>query len=168
MPLLLPQELARHVTDLTPEFFRERGVRAIVLDVDNTLTTHGNPVPAAGVREWVAKMRSEGFLLTILSNNCRARVKPFAEELGLGFISMACKPLTFGLSRACRRYGLSPGEVCLIGDQIFTDIIGGNVKGVQTVLVEPYEPERKWSFRLRRRLERPLIRLCRKKKGESA
>ncbi len=81
---------------------------------------------------------------------------------------MACKPLTFGLTRACRRYGLKPRQVCLIGDQIFTDIVGGNLKGVLTVLVEPYELEHKWSFRLKRRLERPLIRRFRQKKGESA
>ena len=168
MPLLLPDEMARHVTDLSPEFFRTRGIRAIVLDVDNTLTTHGNPIPAEGVREWVAAMRAEGFFLTILSNNYRERVAPFAQSLGLDFISMACKPLTFGLTRACRRYSLSPKEVCLIGDQIFTDIIGGNFKGVLTVLVEPYQLEEKWSFRLRRRLERPLIRRFRQKKGESA
>ena len=167
MPLFLPKEMAKHVTDLSPKFFVSRGVKAVVLDVDNTLTTHGNPVPAQGVPEWISQMQAAGLCLTILSNNYRERVEPFARKLGLDFISMACKPLTFGLTRACRRYGLKPRQVCLIGDQIFTDIVGGNLKGVLTVLVEPYELEHKWSFRLKRRLERPIIRRYRKKKGGS-
>ncbi|MGI5894651.1 MAG: YqeG family HAD IIIA-type phosphatase [Candidatus Merdivicinus sp.] len=167
MPIFLPREMARHVTDLQPDFFRQRGIRAIILDVDNTLTTHGNPVPAEGVPEWINRMKDEGFSVAILSNNYRERVEPFARLLGLDFISMACKPLTFGLTRACRRYGLPPAQVCLIGDQIFTDIVGGNCKGVFTILVEPYELEQKWSFRLKRKLEQPIIRKFHKKKGES-
>lgn len=167
MPVFLPKEMARHITDLSPEFFKSRGIEAVVLDVDNTLTTHGNPVPAEGVPEWIGRMKDAGLELTILSNNYRERVEPFARKLGLDFISMACKPLTFGLTRACRWYGLKPRQVCLIGDQIFTDIVGGNLKGVLTVLVEPYELEHKWSFRLKRRLERPIIRRYRKKKGGS-
>lgn len=167
MPVLLPREMVKHITDLTPDFFRERGIRAIVLDVDNTLTTHGNPIPAEGVPEWIAQMKEAGLLLTILSNNYRERVEPFAQKLGLDFVSMACKPLTFGLTRACRRYGLPPSQVCLIGDQIFTDIIGGNLKGVWTVLVEPYELEHKLSFKIKRGLERPVIRRWQKKKEEN-
>lgn len=167
MPILLPKEMSRRITDLTPEFFTSRGIRLIVLDVDNTLTSHCNPVPADGVLEWIRSMKEAGLLLTILSNNYRRRVAPFAEKLGLDFISMACKPLTVGLSRACRRFHLKPDQICLIGDQIFTDVFGGNLKGVLTVLVEPYELERGWMFRLKRKLERPLIRRWRKKKGVS-
>ena len=69
MPLFRPRYLARHVTDLPASFFTEKGVRAIILDVDNTLTTHGNPVPAQGVPEWIAAMKAAGLRLAILSNN---------------------------------------------------------------------------------------------------
>ena len=167
MPVLQPKVMVRRVTDLDEEFFQSRGIRAVVLDVDNTLTTHGNPVPAPGIPEWIGRMKAAGLELTILSNNYRERVEPFARRLGMDFVSTACKPLTIGLTRACRRYGLKPRQVCLVGDQIFTDIVGGNLKGVLTVLVEPFEPEGKWSFRLKRRLEQPVIRRFRKKKGES-
>ena len=167
MPVLQPKVMVRRVTDLDEEFFQSRGIRAVVLDVDNTLTTHSNPVPAPGIPEWIGRMKAAGLELTILSNNYRERVEPFARRLGMDFVSMACKPLTIGLTRACRRYGLKPRQVCLVGDQIFTDIVGGNLKGVLTVLVEPYELEHKWSFRLKRRLERPIIRRYRKKKGGS-
>ena len=167
MPLLTPDVFYPHITDIPGRFFKERGLKLAVLDVDNTLTSHNNPTPFPGVAEWIAARQAEGVILCILSNNSPERVEPFARKLGLDFISMACKPMTFGLTRACRRYGLKPRQVCLIGDQIFTDIVGGNLKGVLTVLVEPYELEHKWSFRLKRRLERPIIRRYRQKKGES-
>lgn len=166
MPLLQPCRMVRHITDLPPSFFEENGYRAVILDVDNTLTTHGNPVPAEGVTEWVEAVKKTGVQMAILSNNTRKRVEPFAKKLGLDFVSMAGKPLSFGVTRACKRYGLRPGQVALIGDQIFTDILSGNVKGVCTILVEPYELEKGWFFRLKRRLEQPVIRRFRKRKGE--
>ena len=165
MPLLQPCRMVRHITDLPPSFFAENGLEAIILDVDNTLTTHGNPIPAEGVPEWIGAVQETGVRMAILSNNTRQRVEPFAKRLGLDFVSMACKPLSFGVTRACKRYGLRPKQVALIGDQIFTDILSGNVKGVCTILVEPYQLEKGWFFRLKRRLERPVIRRFRKREG---
>ena len=165
MPLFRPRYLARHVTDLPASFFTEKGVRAIILDLDNTLTTHGNPVPAQGVPEWIAAMKAAGLRLAILSNNYRSRVEPFARLLGLEFVSFAGKPLPFGAVRACKRWGLRRKETVLIGDQIFTDMICGNLAGIPTVLVEPYQLETTRPFKLRRRLERPLIRRYKKKEG---
>lgn len=75
--------------------------------------------------------------------------------LGLEFVSFAGKPLPFGAVRACKRWGLRRKETVLIGDQIFTDMICGNLAGIPTVLVEPYQLETTRSFKLRRRLERP-------------
>ena len=112
-------------------------------------------------------MKQAGIKLAVLSNNKEERVAPFAARLGLGHQSRAAKPLTGGLKRLAQRYRLPPEQIALIGDQIFTDIVGGNLKGVLAVLVEPYELEHKWSFRLKRRLERPIIRRYRQKKGES-
>ena len=166
MPLLQPCRMVRHITDLPPAFFEENGYRGVILDVDNTLTTHGNPVPAEGVTEWVKAVRETGVQMAILSNNTRERVEPFAKKLGLDFVSMACKPLSFGVTRACRRYGLQPSQMALIGDQIFTDILSGNLKGVCTILVEPYQLEKGWFFRLKRRLEQPVIRRFKRKEAE--
>ncbi len=165
MPLFRPRYLARHITDLPASFFTEKGIRAIILDVDNTLTTHDNPVPAQGVPEWIAAMKAAGLRLGILSNNYRSRVEPFARLLGLEFVSFAGKPLPFGAIRARKRWRLRRKEIILIGDQIFTDMICGNLAGIPTMLVEPYQLEATRSFKLRRRLERPLIRRYKKKEG---
>lgn len=166
MPLLQPRRMVRHITDLPVSFFAENGIRAVILDVDNTLTTHGNPVPAEGVPEWIAQMQEAGVQLAILSNNTQERVEPFARVLGLDFVAMACKPLPFGVARACRRYSLRPEQAALIGDQVFTDMMSGNLGGVYTILVEPYKLESGWFFRLKRRLEKPVIRRYQRRKGE--
>ena len=80
-------------------------------------------------------------------------MEPLAKELGLDYISFACKPLTVGISRALHRMRLPRQSVALVGDQIFTDIIGGNLRRVKTVLVEPFHLENKKSFKLKRTLE---------------
>ncbi len=158
MAFLRPSYAFKRITDLTPEFFTEKGIKCLLLDVDNTLTTHDNPIPADGVESWLCKIKSSGLNAVILSNNSDERVKPFARKLDLSYIPRARKPLTFGITRACRKYNLTKKEVALIGDQIFTDIIGGNLKGILTVLVEPYEIEDKFFLNLKRKLEKPVLK----------
>ena len=88
MPVLQPKVMVRRVTDLDEEFFQSRGIRAVVLDVDNTLTTHGNPVPAPGIPEWIGRMKAAGLELTILSNNYRERVEPKKEWVAFRFYQL--------------------------------------------------------------------------------
>ena len=159
MPLLLPQELARHVTDLTPEFFRERGVRAIVLDVDNTLTTHDDPTPHPDIAAWLDGMRQAGVGMMIVSNNTEERVRPFAEILGLPYVADGKKPGTDGMRRAAEKLGgLRPEETAVIGDQIFTDVWGGNRFGALTIMVAPLGPEIVPFIKFKRVLEKFVLR----------
>lgn len=166
MAVFQPTAVFRRVTDIPLSFFAERGIKAVILDVDNTLTSHNNPVPAKGVVQWLSQLKSCGLQVAILSNNSGKRVAPFAQKLGLDYLSRACKPLTFGVTRALKRYGLPSNRVALIGDQIFTDIMGGNLRGVCTILVEPYELEQGWFFRLKRKLEKPILKKYRRLSGK--
>ncbi len=166
MAVLQPTAVFKHITDIPLSFFAERDIKAVILDVDNTLTSHNNPVPAEGVAQWLQQLKCCGLEVAILSNNSGKRVAPFAKKLGLDYVFRACKPLTFGVTRACKKYRLPPKQVALIGDQIFTDIMGGNLKGVCTVLVEPYELEHGWFFRLKRKLEKPVLRKYRRLSGK--
>ena len=76
----------RSVCDITPQLLEKLGVCGLLLDIDNTLTTHDNPVPAAGVEAWVAGMQAAGISLCLVSNNHPPRVEPFAKRLGLDFV----------------------------------------------------------------------------------
>lgn len=158
MSLFYPHIMLHRVQQLSPEGLRRAGIRGILLDVDNTLSPHGAPEPAPEAMEWIQKMKREGFLLCIVSNNTEERVAPFAGKLGLAFSAIAGKPLPFGFCRATARLGLSRQQVLAVGDQLFTDICGANLAGIRSALVEPIEPEHTLRFRLKRRLERPILR----------
>ncbi len=168
MPLLKPCLMVDKMIDLDMDFFRSVGCKAILLDVDNTMTTHDNPTPAEGVMEWIDSMKNNGLKLIIVSNNSAERVAPFAEKIGLDFVAKGAKPLAKGFKEACRRIGVKPKEAVAIGDQIYTDIIGGNLLGAYTVLTVPYELEDKAFFKFKRALEKPVIASYRRKAARKA
>lgn len=158
MSVFTPKLCLDKVTDITPKLLREKGIKGIVLDVDNTLTLHGSQEVKKEVTDWLEQMKAQGFLLTIVSNNYEKRVKPFAQRLGLEYVSFGCKPMTKGFTQACKKFSLKKEEIAVVGDQIYTDIVGGNLKGMFTILVEPFQLETGWTFRLKRNLEKIHIR----------
>lgn len=151
--------------DVTPEFLNERGIRAVILDVDNTLAVYGKPEPAYGIREWVQMLRQAGISMVIVSNNTAKRVGPFASLLGLDYVCWSCKPLSHGIIRARRRMGAARNETAIVGDQMLTDIAGGNLQRIQTILVEPFEQETGRFFRWKRTWERKHIARYQSKGG---
>lgn len=164
--MLKPDIKLDRITEITPDMLRKRGIEALLLDVDNTMSTHHGQVLTDGLTEWISLMLHEKIKLIVVSNSKRARVEPFAEKIGLDFISLACKPLPFGYLHAVGRLGVKRKAAAIVGDQIFTDIIGGNCVGVNTVLLTPIKPEDGLSFKIRRRLERVVFRVCKIVKTE--
>ncbi len=158
MALFYPTLYRRRITDITVADLRALDVQGILLDVDNTLTTHDNPALDVAVSAWLQKMQQEGFMLTVVSNNHDERVRPFAEAIGLHYQARAAKPLSRGYRAAAKAMGLSLRQCVAVGDQIFTDILGANLSGMKSVLVEPIEPEIEQKFIVfKRRLERVLL-----------
>lgn len=151
--LFKPTFWLKNVLEIDEKFLSEHNVSAMVLDMDNTLSMHGNPAAEDGVMEWLAKMRSLGIKMRVVSNNTNKRVAPLAAVLGLPFTANGAKPLTFGVNRAVKAMGVGKSETLVIGDQIFTDVMAGNLAGIRTVLVEPFHLEKTWTFRLKRRIE---------------
>ncbi len=157
MGLLMPQYLFRNVTHITPAFLRGRGICALVLDVDNTLTAHGSQELPPGIAAWIAAMRGAGVRLMLASNNTRKRVQPFAQKLGLPFVSLSCKPSPRWLFAAIRQWRLPRRRIALVGDQLFTDYLAGSLYGAAVLLVRPMYRDIKPSIRLKRRLESPVL-----------
>ena len=154
------------VTDITVGLLQKYKIDALILDVDNTLSTHHGEVLTDGLEDWLVYMKENGIKLTVLSNSKRKRVEPFAQKFNLDFISLGLKPLPFGYIRAVKSLGTRRKNTAIVGDQIFTDIIGGNTVGVKTVLLTPIKPEDGWSFKLRRRLEKIIIKNLKIEKTE--
>ena len=166
MSVFTPNLYLHRITDVTPELLRLNRIRGLILDVDNTLTHHGSQEVTQKVLDWLQTMREHGIQMMIASNNSERRIRPFAQKLGLDYLSMSCKPMTFAFTRACRKFGLETRETALIGDQIYTDILGGNLKGLFTILVEPFEMEDGFLLRCKRRMEQKHLRgLSPRRKG---
>jgi HAD superfamily phosphatase (TIGR01668 family) len=155
--MIKPFAVFESVWDVPAAFFIENGIKAVFLDIDNTLSTHNASKPFPEAVVWIEKMKAAGIKLLLVSNNHPPRIKPFAEKIGLDFVSDAKKPLSNGYKEALRRVGLKKSEVCAIGDQIFTDIIGANLFGIKSVFVFPKEAEKSLPFRIKRAIERPLL-----------
>ncbi|WP_456476524.1 YqeG family HAD IIIA-type phosphatase [Oceanithermus sp.] len=158
MRLLWPKARVRRVTELTPEWLAARGLSGLVVDLDNTLVPYGVAPPAEGdLAEWNRALADAGIPVCIVSNAKRRRTRAWAEALGREGWGLAGKPLPWSLRRAVRRMGLAPHEVAVAGDQLFTDVLGANLIGAYSVLVEPIEPKKglphtRWVRALERRV----------------
>lgn len=154
--LFRPTKAYKSILSITPQTLTEMGVKAVILDVDNTLTTHNNPKPIDGIDEWLNDVKSSGIKLIIVSNNHPPRVAPFAERLGLDYVPEGAKPLPKGMREAMKRMGVKRKETCAIGDQIFTDILGANLSGIKSIFVQPIEFETSFWFKVKRTIETPF------------
>ena len=157
--MLKPKFKFNRITDISPEFLLKNNIEALILDVDNTLSTHHGEELVDGLEHWLAYMNDNGIKLIILSNSKKSRVEPFARKISLDYISLGLKPLPFGYIKALRFLKSKRNNTAIVGDQIFTDVLGGNTVGIKTILLTPILLETGWSFKLRRRLEKILYKI---------
>ncbi len=154
---LRPHCLKVNLLELGCRELSERGICGVILDLDNTLTRWRSVEITPEVAGWIAELSQAGIRACILSNSASIRrVQVVAEHLGIPWISRAAKPFPHGYRRAMTLLQSTPATTAIIGDQIFTDILGGNRLGLFTVLVEPLYPYEAWTTSL---LQRPLERL---------
>ncbi len=137
MGLLTPQRYVEDVTVVDLAEQRRAGKRALLLDRDNTIVPRDTKVVPPAVEAWLAQARRLGFKLCFVSNNWAKNVRPDAERFGAALVSRAAKPLPFALWRALGKLDVAREEALLLGDQVFTDLLGGRLAGIDTVLVRP-------------------------------
>lgn len=156
--LLRPDHYYTSVHAIDLHGLRASGVTALLIDLDNTVSAHHSPVVIPEMREWLAALPAAGFSARLVSNNWHPDLQDRAAALGVPAVGKAKKPLTAGFSRAARELGVAPEQCAVIGDQIFTDILGGNMFGATTVLVQPVTPVDLPHTRVLRRLERVIMK----------
>ena len=153
---------ADHHADTLPDvpldLLAESGVRGIVVDLDNTVCAYHEPELAPGVAEWVAAARDRGFALVLVSNNFSERVASIGAKLGIPVVPNALKPLPFAFLRALKLLGTPRGATIVIGDQLFTDVLGGKLVGLRTLLTKPLVEKDFPLTRVLRFLERTIAR----------
>lgn len=163
MSLFHPTLLKNRITDLTLTELEVLGVKALLLDVDNTLTKHHSQELPEDVAAWLDGMKAANVRLMLVSNSREPRVAPFAARIGLDFVHTSCKPAPFGFWRAAKALGIPKRECMAVGDQTFTDVLGAKLAGVRVTQLLPIEEEVGLSFRVRRRLEKRILAAYRKR-----
>ena len=135
---LIPRFLFDDIYAIDPAWLHAQGVKLLLADLDNTLVPYKVKVPTEEVRAWKKGLEAAGVTLFLLSNSRKpGRAAQFAEALGIPYEGHAGKPKSGGFQRAMARMGARPEETAIVGDQIFTDIWGGNRAGVLTLMVQP-------------------------------
>lgn len=141
---------------------KEHGIAALLLDIDNTLTFDFDPELPEAVARWLAEMKAACVKGVIISNNSAERAEPFAKKCALPYVADAHKPSPRAFERA-KALLSGEGKIAMVGDQLFTDMAFGNGAGCVTIFVEPMGPERLFTVKLKRLLEKPFMPLVRKR-----
>jgi HAD superfamily phosphatase (TIGR01668 family) len=135
--MLSPDFYLRGVNDIDLDELRRRGIDTLLIDLDNTLLPRDSSIVPDWARDWVRSLASQGFKVCLVSNNWHQRVSEVADELGIALVAKAVKPLPFAFLRALGILGSKRTTAAVVGDQMFTDVLGGKFLGMVTVMVLP-------------------------------
>lgn len=160
---LVPDYMFDRYGDITPEFLASIGVRALFIDIDNTLAPYEQPDPDNDHRAWFAAMEKAGVRCALVSNNGRERVERFNATLGLDAQWKSGKPFGRVMKRFMRAWGVSAAETAVLGDQLLTDALAAHGLGLHAIIVPPIRDKRTAFVRFKRYLERPYIRTYRER-----
>ena len=162
LSFICPDKCVDKVTDVSLTELSENGIRVIFVDLDNTLTALGSSKVSEPVRQWIERAKELGFQVVIVSNaGLRKRVSQVADALGIVGIAAAGKPRRFVFRRYLEWKGLKPSQAVMIGDQLFTDILGAKRAGMKAILVEPLTERRFITGRIQRPLELLALKFLR-------
>src|SRR5262245_51971492 len=165
LTLVTPHCYLPSVLALDAVHLRALGIDGLLLDLDGTLKDYRAESIPAGVLAWVGRLQAGGIRLCLLSNGKTARIRRFAQKLGIPFVAEALKPLPLGCRRGLRALGLDRARVALVGDQVFADVLAGRLAGLFTILVPPSNADEPWFTRLKRPLERQILRWLKLRPG---
>jgi uncharacterized protein len=165
--LLTPKAQLESAFEITPAWLADRNLKGLALDIDNTLAPTHLPGDEAQIRAWLEPFRQAKIPIRIVSNGHSKRILEFCQLFKLEYVGvlglrMAGKPIPSAFSCACQELNLPANQVAMVGDQIFTDMLGANIAGMYSVLVKPLTeksmPHTKWIRNLEKlvlvRLER--------------
>ncbi len=157
MSLVRPWRRERAITDVDVDELAATGVRCVLFDRDNTVVPRDTGAAPESVMDWIRRVREAGIALCMVSNNFHSQqVEASAAELGCAVVHHAMKPAPFAVRRALALVGVDASEAVLIGDQVFTDVMAGNLAGVRTILVEPQSTSDLWYTHIFRVFERAI------------
>ena len=153
MAFFKPDYFIDSLSELPAELLLRNNIKLLLIDIDDTLTKDRSQNIDSQTLDWILSMQKSGLKLFLISNNFYRRVRPFADKVSLPFIYLSCKPLPVGFLWALIKTHIKRENTLIIGDQIFTDILGANLVGVKSVLVEPKSTSKKFFMKFKRTIE---------------
>ncbi len=156
--MLRPDLCIDAVTELTPQMLKAQGVSALMVDLDDTLVASHSHAIASEYRNWLETLKAADIALLLLSNGYPARVRYWSKELGIEGLALVGKPLGCAYLRGLNRLGKTAAQTAMVGDQLFTDVMGAKRLGIKSFLVNPLSPGGLPHTRMFRRLEKMLLK----------
>ncbi len=158
MNKLFPTNYLPSIFEIDVEELKRRGKKGIIFDIDNTLVPYDVEEPPKAIIDFFDKIREAGLKITLVSNNTEDRVTKFNDHLKVFALHKSQKPFTKSFKRALELMGCEKEEAIIVGDQIFTDVYGGNLAGIETILVVPVSDKDEWITKIKRGLEKRVIK----------
>ena len=162
MGLFRPNIYKKTIFDINYGLLKDNGIKCLIFDLDNTLGLISHKRCPDEAKKLIKKLQKD-FIVVISSNNTRKRLKPYLEELGIEGTSWSMKPSIKSLIYIKTKYKLHRNEMCMIGDQIVTDVLAGNRFNIKTILVDPLGEKDLKITGLNRKLEAKIINRYEKK-----
>ena len=165
---LVPDFVFEKFSDVTVDFVKEQGIRALLCDVDNTLSPYEDAEPNETVRAWMQTMQENGVSLALVSNNHAPRVETYNKNLGLVAFADAGKPSRKMYYRAAEALGVAIGDCAVLGDQLLTDCWSARRLGIRAIIVPPIRDKRDLFHRFKRAIEVPFMAAYRRREKRNA
>ena len=135
--MLYPNEYFKSVTQISYDYLISKNIKALILDVDNTLIDYNKNL-SSEIIKWAEELKEKNIKLYILSNsNKREKVKNVAKKLDIDYMFFGMKPLKRGFKKIHKKLNINNENIAVVGDQIFTDVLGANRMKMYSILVEP-------------------------------
>ncbi len=163
MRIFYPDMYVSNLKHINLDQLKKQGIKALFFDLDNTLVPWGSEDLTDDTVQWFVKLRDAGFKTCVISNGNRNRVSKLCSRLGIPGIHKAAKPSRRAFRQAMRKLNVRPNEVAMVGDQIFTDVLGANRLGLYTILVRPLSSHEFIGTRINRKFEKLVLRRFKRK-----
>lgn len=163
--LFIPDRIFNDIYEITPEYLLSEGLRFVLSDIDNTLVTYGDDTPTEKLLSWLKSLTDAGIKIAFISNNSKKRVSVFNKDLQYPAYANSGKPSRKAVFRFMKEMGASKENTCVLGDQIFTDVLCAKRAGVRALFVPSIGPPPDLFGKIKKRLEKRYVNEYYKKNG---
>ena len=155
---LKPRQTVGFLTEIDIDYLLSQGIRGLLLDLDNTIVAWDSHDVDHVVQDWLHRAKASALSLCLVTNAKLDRVERTIRPLGIPYVALARKPMLRGFKKAMHMLGTAPAETAMVGDQIFTDVLGATLLCVYSILIELPDPKEQWWMKGTRRLEKWVMK----------